>query len=459
MALTSCAARLGLSAGSLLTDARALVPELQTATREAEAARADLLKLVRWCERYTPYAAVDMPNGIFLDVTGSVHLFGGEQQVLEDIKARFSTFFLQTRLACADNAGAAWAMARYSGAPSIVVAKDGQRGALATLPVTALRIEEEIADKLYKLGFKSISQLYDMPRGPLAARFGKQLLIKLDQALGHINETISPLTPPFHYSVRLASLEPISLLEHIEVAVRQLAEKLASQLEAGGRGAKLFILKLFGVDSSVRVIEVNAAKLCYRAERISALFHERIKSLEPSYNSEVGIDVLVLEAHSVENLQYAQKGFDQDEHNDELSFLLDRLTARLGRNAIRRLDPVESHIPELAQQPTHIANVRSLARFTKIPRPLLLLPKPEPVEVVAEIPDGPPARLTWRKVSRRIAAADGPERIACEWWKEDRPTRDYFHVEDESHRRYWLFREGLYGESVTPRWFLHGLFP
>jgi protein ImuB len=93
-------------------------------------------------------------------------------------------------------------------------------------------------------------------------------------------------------------------------------------------------------------------------------------------------------------------------------------------------------------------------------RPLQLFDPPQPVDVVAEIPDGPPARFMWRRMDHEVALAEGPERIAPEWWlKPGAPTRDYFRIEDTQGRRFWLYRAGLYDDpGPPPTWFLHGLF-
>jgi protein ImuB len=302
-----------------------------------------------------------------------------------------------------------------------------------------------------------------MPRAPLAARFGDTLLSRLDQALGRADEAISPLSPVRAYSVRSVFPEPISLLADIEHIARDLSFRLCPQLEGDGRGAKGFVLKLFGTDGSVREISVASARLLFKPEKLAALFHERIHRVEAFYDPGTGVDALSLDASHVESLQAVQKplGLERDQGGEGFSFLVDRLTARLGAHAIGRMAPRESHVPERAQRRAGLDEKRAAGRWPDAPRPLLLLPRPEPITVMAEIPDGPPALFTWRRVRRRVAYADGPERIAQEWWRgAPAPTRDYFRIEDEEHRRYWLYRDGLYGiETASPRWYMHGLFP
>lgn len=461
-ALTSFAQHLGLSEGDLLTDARALVPHLQTSPRDFEAARSDLTALTLWCERWTPFAAVDAPNGIMLDITGCAHLFGGEEAMLAGIAERLHRFNLQARIAGADTPGAAFAMARFGKHRVAVVPPGGHKDMLASLPVAALRIECRVANQLGKLGLKIIGQLYDLPRGPLAARFGQSLLRRLDQALGREDEAMSPLSPVRTYSVRSVFPEPISMLTDIEHIARDLGFRLCPQLEGDGRGAKSFALKLFGTDGSVREVSVSSARLLFKPEKLTALFHERIHGIEASYDPGTGVDALSLEATQVESLQPSQKplGFERDQRGEAFSFLIDRLAARLGPRAIGKMGSRESHAPERAQRRGRLDDKASALCWPDAPRPLLLLPRPEPIEVMAEVPDGPPAQFIWRRVRRRVSFADGPERIAQEWWRDGgAPTRDYFRIEDEGHRRYWLYRDGLYGtETGGPRWYMHGLF-
>jgi protein ImuB len=263
--------------------------------------------------------------------------------------------------------------------------------------------------------------------------------------------------------VRSVFPEPISLLADIEHIARDLSFRLCPQLEGDGRGAKSFALKLFGTDGSVREISVSSARLLFNSEKLAALFHERIHGIEAFYDPGTGVDALSLEAAKVESLEAVQKslGFERDQGGEAFSFLLDRLSARLGPRAIGKMSPRESYLPERAQRRGKLDDKAGVQCWQDAPRPLLLLPRPEAIDVMAEVPDGPPVQFTWRRVRRRVAFADGPERIAQEWWRETQaPTRDYFRIEDEEHRRYWLYRDGLYGiETGSPRWYMHGLFP
>lgn len=449
----------GLAVGGLLTDARALVPALETAPRAFAAAQRDLTALARWCERYAPFVAPDPPDGIFLDIAGCAHLFGGEEPMLADMAQRLRSLGVSARIACADTPGAAHAGARYGPASCAIIPSGGERAALAGLDVAALRLAPGVCDLLRRLGLKRIGRLYDLPRAPLAARFGEGLLARLDQAVGRAEEAISPLSPAAHYGVRMMFPEPVARLDDIEQAGARLAAALCLRLQRDGRGAKEFTLRLFGVDGTQRRIAVSSSRLLQHKDHIVRLFHERIIAIEAEHEEGFGVDAASLEAGRVEPARARQDDLAPERAPDgeRLSFLLDRIAARLGPQAIIRLGARESHIPERAQTRE---GRHSGAAFCSAPRPLLLLPQPERVDVLAEIPDGPPAQFTWRRVRRRVASADGPERIGPEWWDPgEGRTRDYFRVEDSEHHRYWLYRDGLYGAKTgAPIWYVHGLF-
>src|SRR5262249_51663263 len=176
--------------------------------------------------------------------------------------------------------------------------------------------------------------------------------------------------------------------------------------------------------------------------------------------------------------QSSQRDLSDGEDAIEFSHLVDRLSARLGEHRVLKFAAQDTHVPE---QASVIVPAASAAEFVPSPkaslwgkgipsieqdslaltRPLRLFERPEPIEVLAEIPDGPPARFRWRRVLHQLARAEGPERIALPWWQgmSEAKTRDYFRVEASSGARFWLYREGLYGNDAAPRWFLHGLLP
>jgi len=166
-------------------------------------------------------------------------------------------------------------------------------------------------------------------------------------------------------------------------------------------------------------------------------------------------------------------GMGGGEEPAELGRLVDRLSARLGTRRVRRITAQDSHIPEAAEAvlPAQAVNGDTgwdeFRRYRQeadlASRPLRLLTRPEPIEAVAEVPDGPPLRFRWRCALHEVIAVEGPERIEGAWWSEHGgPARDYFRVEDKNGLRFWLFRAGLYRDlspgTPAPSWFLHGMF-
>ncbi|WP_161141662.1 DNA polymerase Y family protein, partial [Propylenella binzhouense] len=369
----------------------------------------------------------------------------------------------------ASTAGAAWAAARFSG--PAVLAPGGEAAALAGMPVAALRITEEQRMLLDRLGLKRIGQVAGQPRAPLAARFGASLLRRLDQALGAEDEVLSPRLPPPVLSVERRFAEPVVEGSFVRTIVRMLADSLASALEERGLGARALQFMLFRVDGGIVRVSLGTANPLRAPDRIEALFAERLAALGEAIDPGFGFDLARLSVERAEALGPSQIDLGGTaEASAEIEQLVDRLGARLGARRVARLLPVESHIPERAVAVRPFAEDGARADWPAdapdpdepTDRPLRLLSRPEPVEVLAEVPEGPPLRFRWRRVIHDVARAEGPERIAPEWWRvedEGAFTRDYFRVEDAAGRRFWIFRSGLYGfETNAPAWYLHGLF-
>jgi protein ImuB len=205
-------------------------------------------------------------------------------------------------------------------------------------------------------------------------------------------------------------------------------------------------------------------------KRVCRLFADRLAVLGDACDPGFGFDMLRLSALVTERFDPSQTGFAAPDQDAELAHLIDRLGARFGLRRVVRLAPQDTHIPEfaVAAVPAHAPRstnqqLPAIEFQSLIPaRPIRLFDHPERIEAVAEVPDGPPVRFRWRHVLHEIARAEGPERIAMEWWRDEHGhvlTRDYFRVESRQGARAWLYREGLYGrETAQPRWFLHGLF-
>jgi protein ImuB len=459
--------RLGLARGQTLADARAMIPAIETVAEDNVADRALLEDLADWAGRYTPLVALDADNGLILDITGAAHLFGGEEALLSDLSARLAGQGFLARAAIADTPGAAAAAARF-GFPS-VVPTGGAARMLRPLPLAALRLDRETVAAMDRVGLKRIGQIADLPRAPLAARFGTMLIRRLDQTLGREEETIAPRRPVAPLSAERRFAEPIAREEDVSATLSSLATTLAASLEAQGLGARELELALFRVDGFVARTVVATSRPVRAPKLVLDLFREKFAGLGETFDAGFGFDVIRLSV----NVAAVQSPVQVDLAGDavaeaDLGQLIDRIGARLGSARVGRIVTEDNHIPEgaerfaIAGEHDSRDNSSALPSFdpdAAIDRPLRLFARPEPVEAIAEVPDGPPVRFRWRRTLYRVARAEGPERIAAEWWRNDDLTRDYFRVEDVSGHRFWLFREGLYGrEDLAPRWYLHGVF-
>ncbi|WP_244645661.1 Y-family DNA polymerase [Salinarimonas ramus] len=476
--LSACDARataLGLRAGMSLADARALHPALAVVEADPQGDAAMLARLADWGRRWTPLVATLPPDGIVLDVTGSAHLFGGEAAMRADAVARLAALGFAARAAIAGTPEAAATLARA--ADGAIVATGEETRALAPLPVAALGVAAEIADGLAKVGLRRIEDLALRPRAPFAARFGTDLVARLDAALGRTRSSIGARLEAPPYVAERRFFEPILTPEDVSRTLHRLTEELCAMLETHGEGALGLELALFRVDGAVRRIRVGASRPTREPARMALLFREKLAGERDELDIGWGFDVVRLSALSARRLDEAARRLDGEVAGEDLARLVDALGARLGTDRVRRIAPCDSHWPEDAAASIRpgasgsssagapdAASGPDAAWPQPLPdaaadRPIRLFAHPEPIEAVATVPDGPPLRFRWRRVLHETAAFEGPERIAPAWWDEDRLTRDYFRTEDRSGRRFWIFREGLYGrETQAPRWYVHGLF-
>ncbi len=479
-AVDAAAERGGLAPGLPLAEARALVPGLDTAPYDPAGERAALVRLIEWCGRYTPWAAPDGGGcdwgggaGILLDVTGCAHLFGGtesegEAALLADLVMRLQRLGFTARAALAETAGAAWALARFAELPPArpwtVVPPGAVREALAPLPPAALRLPPATVELLERLGLRRIGALFGLPPAALAPRLGEAVARRLAQALGREAEPVSPHRPVPAQLARRVFAEPIVAPGDIAGALEQLLGGLCRQLEAAGLGARRLELTTCRVDGSTRRLGLGTSRPSRDPAHLKRLFAAHLERIDPGF----GIEAMMLGATATQSLSALQLALDGGEGDaaaaqaGALAELIDRLGSRLGLGNVRRLAPRQSHVPEraVAAVPAleeSAAAWRDLAPGSaRPPRPLRLLPRPEPIEAVALLPDHPPVWFRWRRLRHTVARAEGPERIVPEWWHPspdlaEEPARDYFRVEVEDGRRYWLYRAGA-------RWFLHGIF-
>jgi len=484
IAVDDTAERLGLTPGLALAQARAMHPALDVVPEDADADAELLENIAEWCLRYTPLIACDAPDGLLLDISGCAHLYGGERQLVADLGRRLADAGFAYRIAIAGTIGTAWAAAR-DGRPD-AYASGEERDILCPLPLGALRLPPPMVASLGRVGLKRVGDIIDMPRAPLAARFGVELLRQLDRALGREHEPLTPRLPVAPYVAEKRFHDPISREEDVLGTVEMLAVQLAAALERRGDGARRIELTLFRTDGALRRIAAGTARPLRDPGDMRALFAERLNALADEFDPGFGFDMARLSVLVAEPAVPEQIGIGAAEDAGEMVRLIDRLSARLGAQRVRRAVAQDTHIPEVASvslpaQMTCIddgwaAFNRYRAEVDLAPRPLRLLSQPEPIEVVAEVPDGPPLRFKWRRALHDVAAADGPERIEGVWWHEEsvdaspagNRARDYFRVEDTSGHRFWLFRAGLYrdltradvaqGAVATPAWFAHGMF-
>lgn len=462
----------GLVRGDTLADARAKIDRLQVQAADPAADDVALKRLALWTTRYTPAVSCwDEENGadgFFLDVTGAAHLFGGEETMLADLQRRLDHFGLPAKLAIAGTPGAAWALSRFQ-RTRIGMAPSGMEAeALASLPVEALRLSYDTGTTLRRLGFKCIGALLGTPRAPFAARFEKELLLRLDQALGQAAEPLNFIVaPPVYHSIRYL-LEPVFTTDAVIRIATRLMQAIAHALVRDGVGARDLRLSLYRVDGDAGILDIGLTRPTRDAAHVVRLLDLKLERLTQDVDAGFGFEALDLAVTKAEPMEDWQAELLTDSEgisgSEQCAALVDRLRQKLGPRSVRRLEPAESYLPERAETSTSVIGdapawpLPDLAR----PRPLILLTEAEPVEdVAALVPEGPPKRFRWRGITHNVAQAQGPERIASEWWRDGKaqPTHDYYLVEDETGHRFWLYRAGLYGrESRAAQWFLHGLF-
>jgi protein ImuB len=466
LALDAAARRAGLCPGMPAAKAQALVPGLIVRDAEPPADAKALDRLALWAlQHYAPVAAADPPDGLVIDTTGAAYLHGGEDAMLEEIVARLAASGIAARAAIADSWGAAHAFARTMTRPTLVIPAGDSAKAILGLPIAALRLPKTMVEDLSVLGFARIGELAAKPRAPLTLRFGPELCRRLDQGMGSLSEPIDPVRPPDLIEVRRVFAEPIGAAETIARYTGKLTGQLCEALEAKGLGARRLDLLLYRVDNRIEAIRIGTSLPVRDGTRMTRLLCDKIETIDPGF----GIEMMRLAATLAGPLAPKQTiSALAKEPEADVSGLIDTLANRVGEQRLYRFGPVASDVPERSVQKIAPTAPKTGETWPDLwpyhwPRPARLLPRPEPIETLALLPDHPPVSFTWRGIRRRVTCADGPERIFGEWWKQDAElstVRDYFRVEDEAGERFWIYRSGD-GEDTTTgshRWFLHGIF-
>ncbi|MBY9062550.1 DNA polymerase Y family protein [Sphingomonas yunnanensis] len=484
-AASSAARAIGVEPGMALTQVRAATPEIVVRDADPEGDQRALHRLaVALARRWTPVVAIEDSQSLLLDLTGVAHLHGGESRLARRLVRLLARLGITARVAIADTAGAAWACAHHAEPErgGVTILPPGATlDALAPLPVASLRVDERALELLRRLGVDTVGQLAALPRAPLARRFGTALAQRLDQASGRAPEPLAPVVPPVAITVEQRFAEPLLTAEPIAHWIGQLVDRLAAELARAGRGARQLLLAATRVDAAVQTLRVGFARPTRAREHLRRLLLRRVERIDPGF----GIEALTLHVQRADPLapEYCDGDLAEGERPD-LAPLVDAIVNRIGAARLWRARAVESDVPERSvagaaplDPPERAAptlrrdDVRRLDTrdadhpwHPRWPRPTRLLRRPEPLDhVLAELPDQPPKRFTWRGESHVVVRGDGPERIAGEWWRrrgERDAVRDYYQVEDEAGRRYWLFRrgDGERGETGDLSWYMHGTF-
>ncbi len=450
------ATSLGLAIGQTLANARAMLPALKVVASNDSADLKMLERIADWCDRFTPFLALDGPRRLLLDVTGVSHLFGGEQMMLDRILNSLTYQGFAVRGAIASSATAARALARYRN--GAVVAVGAEEHAMKPLAVEALDLDAVTTHAFRRAGLKTVGQVASRKRSELTTRFGAGVIATLDLAFGRAQMPITPRTPPPEYWQEQNFPEPVATEEVIRNTLMSLAGRVAKTLERHAEGARRLEAVFFRADGAVRRIAIELGVPTRELATIERLFREKLDSLTDPLDPGFGFDLIRLSAVHVERT--TSEVFDLNtliHEKVEINFLVDRLAARFGSHSILAFQPHDTHIPEetwvalpAQQVQTSYPLWKKIRKEKNAPRrPVRLFSKPESVDFKTK------QHIVWRKVRRAVSRCEGPERITMEWWRHEKPqpTRDYFRVEDNEGKRYWLYRN-----SATLQWFLHGAF-
>ena len=476
-ALDDAAADLGLEIGLPLANARAICPHLSVFDADGAADAHALNAIADWCDRFTPLVALDPPHGLFLDISGCAHLFGGEAALMRMACDALTRQGFAVSAAIASTSICARTMTRR--VHGCIVGDGEEAEAVAPLPVFALGAEDAITRGLRRAGLKTIGDVASRARHEITARFGADFTTLLEQALGQGDAPISPRKPLPDYIVEKRFAEPVVTEGVIAMTLSRLAQMLVMAMDRQGKGARRLEAHFFRTDGAVRAIAVDTGQPVTRFEVIDRLFRERLDALSDPLDPGFGFDLVRLSASRTEIVVQQQRDLDANVHdNDALTALIDRIAARIGGRRVVVHLPQDTHIPERAVLAASAQHHLSAAMHAAWParaecepplRPLRLFERPEPIKVpFATVPDGPPHHFTWRRATHAVVRVEGPERIAMEWWKQQGQalTRDYFRVEDAAGLRFWIYRDGLYGDELVTdegepapsNWFVHGLF-
>lgn len=456
----------------------AALQELELTDREA------LEHLVPWCEQFSPSVGVDPfepPESLLFDVAGLAHLFHGEETLVAHVGCEFGRRGLATRIALADTLGAAWALAHYSIDNSqsprspVIVPPGKSRVAISSLPVAALRLSADCVETLHELGLRQIGQLFSFSREGLATRFGPELPRRLDQATGAVEEVIAACHPLPQVEAEIVFEHPTDRPEIIEQALERQLDQIVLKLSPRREGVQELVCCFRGESGKAGQFTVGLYRPSAVPRHLAELIELHWQTAQRKLAEPIASLRLAVAAAAPLELQQ-QELFDDGSHQydpRQTAILVDRLSSRLGRNSVVRPRLLSDAQPELAwrYEPLVGGPKRRLATATKrrpaqragfspgpacrwpLTRPLSLLQRPLPLEVVSMAPHGPPQAFSLSGEQHRVHRTWGPERIQTGWWRGRSVRRDYYRVETTTGRWFWLFRQLTDG-----RWYFHGAF-
>lgn len=452
--LSPAATAAGLTAGQSLPDARAICPALLT--EKSDPAREGLLlrALWRWSDKLSPWAALDAPDGLLLDVTGCAHLFGGEAEMAAFASSQLEEVNITSRMGVADSKRTAWALARFSVETAAIIApRGGSREALEALPLASLNIDYQTLLDLRRTGLKTVGDLYGRKTSELARRFGLDLTQRLSHALGHAPDPVSPQAADPVYAARMTLPDPIGFLSDLNNVLEKLCGSVCGRLEKDQKGARRFNLTVRCMDTGNHDLSVGFARPCFRPGAVLQQFTRPLEALKIEY----GADWFRLTAAHVEPLQPRQLIMGEAHKRAEEDFdqMLSTLGNRLGFDRVRRFIPQDSHVPEqeFASVEAVLSDVKDWPKNVR-ERPFRLFVRPERLRSLQ--PGRPPKIFEWRRAKYEIGGVKGPERLTPDWWQNtDNRMRDYWITQTECGQKLWLM---TYPGGYPPEWFVAGRF-
>jgi protein ImuB len=428
----------GVAAGMSAPAALALAPQIRISERDASAETEALLGISAWAMQFTPSVALDFPDSVLLEISGSLKLFGGLAQILGDLREGLSAMGFTARLAVAPTALAACWLAR-AGRESLVTEAARADEAIAALPVTVLRCGAGALESMEAIGAASIGAVLALPRDGLARRFGQALLDDLDRARGRLADPRTFFTPPPRFAAGIELLAEVTQAEALLFAAKRLLVQLAGYLAARSGGVQRFAMKLAHRDGGATEITIGLVSPSRDADHFTLLARERLAGValrEP-------VRAITVEAADVLPLAADNLGLFPDDAGTPGNWdrLIERLRARLGTESVHGLASHPEHRPERASAEAEPGGKQLKLQFGE--RPFWLLEAPRPIPEVGAVPNyqGPLTLLA------------GPERIESGWWDDDDIARDYFVARTSAESLVWVYRERRGGG-----WYLHGLF-